>query len=252
MKSTILFLAFFLPIFSFAQQTEGEVIYTETIKFTLDLPEDMAQEMKDKIPSSQSVSKSLKFNEKASLYSNWEADETEDVEVEHSTNDGMQFKMKIDRPENTYYADHENGTFINSQEFFGRMFLINGGSEHCQWKLTGEQKKVNDYVCQKATCTDKEEEITAWFTPQIPVSTGPSGYGGLPGLILEIDVNNGERIFSATKINLKQLEKNAIAAPEKGKKVSKEEFKKIRDEKMKEMNAEMGGSGGAMKVIIRN
>ena len=252
MKSTILFLAFFLPIISFAQKTEGEVVYTETIKFSLDLPADMAQEMKDKIPSSQSVSKSLKFTEKASLYSDWEAEEVEDLEVEHNTGDGMQFKMKIDRPENTYYADLENGTFLNSQEFFGRLFLINGDAEHCKWKLSGEQKKVNDYVCQKATCTDGEEETTAWFTPQIPISTGPFGYGGLPGLILEVSVNDGERTFSATKISLKEMDKTAIVAPDKGKKVSQDEFNKIRDEKMKEMDAEMGGSGGGMRVIIRN
>ena len=29
--------------------------------------------------------------------------------------------------------------------------------------------------------------MSAWFTPEIPVSTGPSMYGGLPGLILEIN-----------------------------------------------------------------
>ena len=32
--------------------------------------------------------------------------------------------------------------------------------------------------------------MTAWFTPEIPVSTGPAMYGGLPGLILEISDGN--------------------------------------------------------------
>ena len=32
----------------------------------------------------------------------------------------------------------------------------------------------------------KKITIEAWFTPQIPVATGPSKHSGLPGLILEV------------------------------------------------------------------
>lgn len=251
MKSTILFLAFFLPIFSFAQQTEGEVVYTETIKLTLELPDDMAEEMKGMIPSSQSFTKSLIFNENSAIYNDWEGAENEDLNINHAS-EGMEFNIKMQRPENIYYTDLENGKFINSREFFGRMFLINGDAEKYAWKLTGEQKKINEFVCQKATCSKEDREITAWFTPQIPISTGPDSFNGLPGLILEIDINNGERVITPTNIELKTLDKKAIVAPDKGKKVTKEEFKEIEAEKMKEMDAEMGGSGGGIKMIIRN
>jgi GLPGLI family protein len=37
--------------------------------------------------------------------------------------------------------------------------------------------------------------ITAWYTPEIPVSQGPEGYWGLPGLILE--VNDGKTTICA-------------------------------------------------------
>ena len=30
----------------------------------------------------------------------------------------------------------------------------------------------------------RDVEVVAWFTPEIPVSSGPSWYQGLPGLIL--------------------------------------------------------------------
>ena len=251
MKSTILLIAFFLPFFSFAQQTEGEVVYTETVKLTIDLPDDMDEEMKKMIPSSQSFTKSLKFNEKASLYDDWEAGENEDLNISHES-EGMEFNFKMQRPENIYYSDLENSTFINSRDFFGRMFLINGDAKKYAWKMTGEQKKISDYVCQKATCTNGDDIIIAWFTPQISVSSGPNGYSGLPGLILEMDINNGERTITPFKIELKELDKKAIAAPDKGKKMSQEEFDKIEAEKMKEMDAEMGGSGGGIKMIIRN
>ncbi len=32
----------------------------------------------------------------------------------------------------------------------------------------------------------RDVEVVAWFTPEIPVSSGPSWYQGLPGLILEV------------------------------------------------------------------
>ncbi|WP_332911473.1 GLPGLI family protein [Algoriphagus boritolerans] len=42
--------------------------------------------------------------------------------------------------------------------------------------------------------------VTAWFTPEIPVSHGPESYFGLPGLILE--VQNQGRTLICEKIEL--------------------------------------------------
>ena len=42
--------------------------------------------------------------------------------------------------------------------------------------------------------------ITVWYTPQIPVNTGPGNYQGLPGLILE--VNDGTETVICSKIVL--------------------------------------------------
>ncbi|HFA51346.1 MAG TPA: GLPGLI family protein [Bacteroidetes bacterium] len=251
MKSIFLVLAFILPFFSIAQQTEGEIVYDVTVKLNIELPEDMAEAMKDQIPSSQSFSKALLFTEKATLYDDWKGGENEDLEIEHES-DGMEIKMVMTAPENIYYSDLENGTFINSRDFFGRMFLINGDIKKYQWKLTGDQQIINGYTCQKATCQDGDRNITAWFTPQIPIPAGPSDFNGLPGLILKIDIDNGEQVISPTEINIKKLDKKAITAPSKGKKVSQKEFDKIEETKKKEMEEEMGGSGGGMKVIIRN
>ncbi len=251
MKSKFLFLAFLMPLFTVAQNNEGEVVYTETIQFTIDLPDDMADEMKDMMPSSQSYTKSLIFNGKATLYNDWEGGENEDLELNHER-DGMQIKMVMTRPVNILYSDLGNDTSVNSREFFGRMFLIEGNAKKFPWKLTGEQKNLEGYICQKATCQVDEDNIVAWFTPQIPISSGPDGYGGLPGLILEINMNDGQRTITPLKIELKELDKDAMVQPKKGKKVSQEEFDKIEEEKIKEMEAEMGGSGGGIKMIIRN
>ena len=69
--------------------------------------------------------------------------------------------------------------------------------------------------------------LTAWFTTQIPVSFGPNGVWGLPGLVLEY--SNNSVIYLCTSIKIKQNEKVKIKQPNKGKIVSVEEFKKIEE-----------------------
>merc|ERR1711974_14410 len=66
----------------------------------------------------------------------------------------------------------------------------------------------------------KEIEITAWYTPQIPTSTGPGEYGGLPGLILELNAHRTTILCSKIEMNTKDT--SDIKKPTKGKEVSRE------------------------------
>ena len=63
--------------------------------------------------------------------------------------------------------------------------------------------------------------ITAWYTPQIPVSTGPDTYYGLPGLILEL--NAGRTTMLCTEVAISSKEALEIEEPNKGKEVSRDE-----------------------------
>jgi GLPGLI family protein len=166
--------------------------------------------------------------------------------------DGMAFKMVMKRPENTLYTNIDDGTTINAREFFGRNFLISGKQTEYKWKLSGENKNILGYSCQKAVYQDTSRTVEAWFTMQIPVPVGPDTYGQLPGLILEVNVNNGERTAVASKIEMKELEKGMLEKPTKGKAITQEEFKAIEAEKMKEMQMQYGGSGSGARIIIRN
>lgn len=88
----------------------------------------------------------------------------------------------------------------------------------------------------------KEVLVTAWFTPQIPVKNGPGEYAGLPGLILELNVDRTTILCSKIVINPKETE--AIQPPTKGKEVSREEYNKIVKEKTDEMRENFRNSGG--------
>ena len=61
----------------------------------------------------------------------------------------------------------------------------------------------------------RDVEVVAWFTPEIPVSSGPSWYQGLPGLILE--VSDDDTTILCTKIVMNPKEKTKIKRPKKEK-----------------------------------
>ena len=75
--------------------------------------------------------------------------------------------------------------------------------------------------------------VTAWYTPQIPISNGPQQYQGLPGLILEM--NDGDLQIICSKIVINPDDKVTIKEPKQGKEVNQKEFDEIMEKKMKEM-----------------
>lgn len=88
----------------------------------------------------------------------------------------------------------------------------------------------------------KEIEVTAWFTPQVPVSNGPGEYAGLPGLILELNVYRTTLLCSKIVMNPKDADK--IEPPKKGKKVTRKEYIKIVKDKTEELRENFQNRGG--------
>jgi GLPGLI family protein len=117
---------------------------------------------------------------------------------------------------------------------YGQDFLIE--FPKIKWKITNTSKKIGKYTCYKATAVMKRENskgkfdqnIIAWFTPNIPFNYGPKNYSGLPGLIVEL--TEGEK-KSYQLVNIKNKSYNKLEIPTNGKKISLEEFKDL-DKKM--------------------
>ena len=87
----------------------------------------------------------------------------------------------------------------------------------------------------------KTIEVTAWYTPQIPINQGPDDYWGLPGLILEVSADR--TTILCTKIIMNPEEKEEIEKPEKGEEVTQTEYNEIITKKMQEMREMYGGRG---------
>lgn len=246
MKPAFIILLTAIGSFCFAQEQEGVITYESIIKIDQSR---FPPEMKGMIPPERKSKNQLIFNEKEAIYKVLK--EAEDINKEVTAGDGdrIRFRMR-GTGDNEFYTNREKGSSVDKTEFFGRTFLI-GGGEGIEWKITNEMEEIAGYQCMKATYMRDTIPVAAWFTPQIPVSLGPAEYGGLPGMILSLDINDGQRTIKVTDVALRSLEESeTIVAPTKGKKVTREEFRKIREEKMAEMQEMNGGRGGAF--IIRN
>ncbi|MBB6330368.1 GLPGLI family protein [Chryseobacterium sediminis] len=75
-----------------------------------------------------------------------------------------------------------------------------------KWAMSGEKKKILSYECKKATTQYRGRNYTAWYTDKIPINNGPYVFGGLPGLILEIEDDKKYFHFEAVAVNQKPNE----------------------------------------------
>ena len=249
MKKTILTILSLAIIFiSFSQSDEnqvkdqGIVTFEEIVKFNIQL-DNMTPEMQEMLPKENRSQKILYFNQYASLYENLEQSDDDAIEQE-SGSGGV--KIMISQPDNIVFRDFKNEKIIEQKEFMTRVFLIESDLKKDEWKISGNQKMILDYPCQEATKQDGDKKASVWFTPAIPISSGPSEFGNLPGLILAVESNDGDNIIIAKSIDLKEIDKKKLKKPKKGKKVSKEKFLLIVEEK----NKEMGGESGNSKTVI--
>jgi GLPGLI family protein len=159
-----------------------------------------------------------------------------------------------------HYKNTKTNRYSDQKDTMGKIFLVKDTIQNIAWNLESETKYIGEYKCYKATYTkqvevsnmsfsvtnsetknDKEKEepemeerlVTAWYTPQIPVSNGPAKYQGLPGLILE--VHDGKLTIICSKIVLNPENTLEIKEPEKGTEVNEKEYEEIMEKKAKEM-----------------
>ena len=66
------------------------------------------------------------------------------------------------------------------------------------WTTSTDTLTVAGYVCKKATASrimmGRKQNITAWYCDEIPINDGPSNFNGLPGLILQIEIDKNNVI----------------------------------------------------------
>jgi GLPGLI family protein len=273
---SIIFIAFFLTNVS-AQLAKA----TYTMKVSVDMdfstnrnmPKEVVERIKKRLSEPQTFF--LTFDNNQSIYKN---EEKLDAPQQGSRgNRVMRFGGADKQITHTNLATRIQTT---QQELLGKLFLVTQPLKTPQWNFTGETKQIGNYTAYEATYTHKnkpnqirmsfgrrsndkkqeeneepkEEEVTVsvWFTPDIPIPAGPDKYFGLPGLVLM--VQDGNKVYVCTKVQMNSKEKVNLNPPKKGEKVTGEEFKKIREEKTKEMRERFQNNsnrGNKNRIFIR-
>jgi len=281
MKKVNIILLCLIASVSFSQNTEGVITYVENIDMSDKIKEmnanmdsakkknperaammgGLTKQIEEFMKSFEKTNYQLTFKDKATLYKEKPA-ELSESEVNQETNYMMAYKPKSDI---MYYNKEKNQKFIQ-KNFMGKDFLIKDTLKKQKWKIVMEQKVIKGYPCMKAVTEDTLYKVEVWFTSQIPVSSGPKGLYGLPGLILEAKFT---RIYSeadkkakgknrnfmkeyaldilitADLIELKKMPSKTVKPPNKGKVLnSEEEYVEMVANKVKEMQKMNGGRRG--------
>lgn len=148
------------------------------------------------------------------------------------------------------YKNIKAARYLRETQIMGKEFLIADTLQKKNWVLEKESKTIGEYVCFKATFTeevtvdkfnsnssmyDEVKEmrtVEAWYTPQIPVEHGPGLFWGLPGLVLE--VADGDTKILCSKIVLNPKKNIEINIPNKGTRITQDEFDKLKKKKLRE------------------
>lgn len=282
MKLYILLLVLAFSLQSFAQNISGQAYYESKTTVDLDafgnnreMTDDMKKMIAQRMKGMLEKTYILTFNKEESIYK-----EEEKLDA-NPANAGFKMMMGSFTP-GPQYKNLKTREIVEENEFFGKQFLVVDSIKTLDWQLGKESKQIGQYVVFKATAIkkvdpsdfqmarpkkkdDKEKdgdngkkeesqdpmdmieipeeiEVTAWYTPQIPVGNGPGEYAGLPGLIMELNFYRTTLLCSKMVMNPKSAEK--IEPPTKGKKVSREEYGKIVKEKTEELRENFRNSGG--------
>lgn len=67
---------------------------------------------------------------------------------------------------------------------FNKKFAVEEPLPEMKWELLEEKKKIGNYSCEKAKTVFRGRMYEVWYTPEIPLSSGPWKFNGLPGLVL--------------------------------------------------------------------
>lgn len=228
------------------QGTEGVITYEVTMNMHRRIPKEREQ-MKAMIPEFRKTKDQVFFNANVSLHKPLIEDSEEEMA---STGHGGGVVIRMQAPQTEIYLDNATQLRTTMQEFMGKNYLIEDTLKVSPWKFGTETKTIAGYECKQAFYTDETRpeqkmEVTAWYTDQLRPFLGPERFHSLPGTILAVDINNGERVIVAQKIEMRPLKKNELTQPTKGIKTTQKEYRAMVDEQMKRM----GGSGG---MIIRN
>lgn len=263
MKKTLIYLFVSILMLNFstldlkAQDIKGGVVkYRQNIKYDFEKIFNLKGKKNPEVqiwlaalPKNSVHKKALYFTDEAALYQEVPGaepgmDKESQMRLQQALAKAAYVKKPSPELEKVYY-DFVKNEIIRQVEFMTRYFQICGSTENRDWRLINKRVKILEFNCMGAELTKGDNTVRAWFTPEIPVPAGPDEFYGLPGLILAVEIN-GEYAFIAESIELTPPEKDLLSKKGKGKEISRDEFNKIVEDKIKEWEVDNKGKQNKM------
>ena len=210
------------------QNTEGKIMYdykynwvqvNSKLTFLSKEEKDRMQLVWGNEDNGEGTPMKLIFDDKQSLYT---------YGREQGQTDDGQWSWRQD--DYLVYRNFDQQKIVEWYEMLGKTYVINDSLMTYTWRVQNQIKDIAGYVCMKAETFDpiKNHKITAWFAQDIPVGVGPERYFGLPGAILELDLNDGDVVVTAKKIEWKKVaDELKLPAKMKGKKITNNEYDQL-------------------------
>ena len=207
-----------------AQTRQGVVVYERRVDFYRHLQD---EQMKAMVPQFQTARYEVIFKDTISVYKIVPKDEAPDPF--DAGGGGMVIKFSGPGDDGVLYKNFGSGRLLQAATLDDQSYVIADSLVTIPWKLTDETRTILNHVCKKATATSARGAIAAWYALDMPVPAGPDRFGGLPGVILLVDVDNGGVVFSAVQIQ-PSVNTRDLAPSLTGKRVTRAEFTKKMDE----------------------
>jgi GLPGLI family protein len=261
-KKSLFLLLLFINITQ-AQEFQGRAIYisksiNNVVFDTKAMSDEKAKELNEKINKMFEKIFVLNFNKTESIYQ-------QEQKLRETGSRGSTFASEL---EGELYKNSQTKKYLKAEEFANKNYLITDVLKNYKWDITQESKKIGGYTCYKAISITKvtkkelqeyeaekvkknknktsffnlekpkDEIITVWYNPEIPVSHGPNKYWGLPGLIMEVNENN--LIILCSKVILNPKDKKSIKAPKNGKVISRNAYDLMEEKQYNKLKDENG------------
>lgn len=242
MKKTLIAFMLLAGVTGHAQQKEGVIIY-ERVQ---NMHRTVNHEMRAMMPEFKTSQMMLLFSGAKSLYKPIQTDEAPDP-FSNRPGGGI-LSMGANTIET--YIDMDQNKQLSARNALGTLFLITDTVKKYPWVLTDERKMIAGVECRKATMVNisfraamrvvsssnapqetppppKKEEIkvVAWYAESLAAPAGPDQYTGLPGVILELDVDNAALVIKTKEIRSNTKELKDLKEPKKGRAVTNEGFR---------------------------
>ena len=150
--------------------------------------------LNDKILKTSPLSYVLKINNNKSLFKLVEKLSVGDVNAQ-----SLRLRKIMSFQGDNVSVDVDKDEIFEIRESLGAKFAVKTKVSDYKWNITSDTKIIDKYTCLKAVCQVPglgrdavliKKEVVAYFCPELNYRFGPREFCGLPGLILEILVDN--------------------------------------------------------------